>query len=91
MIASLAAACLASGLIFGYVFVRRFWIRSWVGLILICVALTLAVFTGALPPDMLPDSVAGAVLILLLPPPFGAGMLVGGILALFVQRHIKPS
>ncbi|MEL7127657.1 MAG: hypothetical protein AAGK30_15570 [Pseudomonadota bacterium] len=91
MIASLAAACLGSGLAIGFVLARRFWLRSWVGLMLICVALTLAVFVGALPPGLAPENVAAAVLILLVPPPFGAGLLVGGIIALFLRRHAKPT
>ena len=91
MIASLAVACLAAGIAIGYVLARRFWLRAWVGLILICVALTIAVLIDALPVDVIPDNVAAAVLVLLAPPPFGAGVLVGGVLALFVRRHSKSS
>ena len=91
MIASLAAACLASGIAIGYVLARRFWLRIWVGLILICVSATLAVFVGAVPPQSLPNGVAYAVLLYLVPPPFGAGVLTGGALALMVRRHSRAS
>ena len=67
MIASLAAACLAAGIAIGYVLARRFWLRAWVGLILTCTALTLAVFVGAFPMDAIPGHVAAAVLVLLVP------------------------
>ena len=91
MIAQVAAACLAVGLAIGYVLGRRFWLRAWVGLILICVAVTLVALSGVLPPEMLPENVVAALLLLLVPPPLGAGLLVGGILAFFVRRHSKSS
>lgn len=87
MIAGLAAAGLGAGVAIGYVLVRRFRLVLWVGLILICVGLTLAALTGML----VPASAASAALLLLVPPPLGAGLLAGGMVCLLLRRRSGAS
>ncbi len=98
MIGPLALASMAAGGALGYIMMRRyFMLRVWVALILALISLTLLVLTNRLP-NILPEALATqeselavALLTVLVPPPLAAGLLVGGIMALMMRRHAKPS
>ena len=98
MIVPLALGVMLLGLWLGYVLMRRrFLLRTWVLIVLILVAVTLLGFSGRL--GAMLDGIGASddtalVLFLaafLIPPPLAAGVLVGGLAALFVRRHDKSA